>query len=117
MSGLDKNRRRSLTVSFRVSTEEHRQLEARIKVSGMPKGQYFIESLLHQNLSIAVGKYQCDRLSLEFKKLRETIESISDNEETEELLKDCSALLTELQRIINCKTELLADDFKTKKMP
>ncbi len=117
MSGLDKNRRRSLTVSFRVSPEEHRQLEARIKVSGMPKGQYFIESLLHQNLSIAIGKYQSDRLSLEFKKLRETLENISDNKETEELLKDCKALLIELKNIVNCKNELLADDFKTKKMP
>lgn len=117
MSGLDKNRQRNLTVSFRISPEEHRQLEARIKVSGMTKGQYFIESFLHQNLSIAVGKYQSDRLSLELKKLREALENISNSGEIKEILKDCKALLTELQSIINCKTELSADDFKTKKMP
>lgn len=68
MSGLDKNRLRNSTISFRVTPEERIQLEARIKVSGMPKGEYFIQSLLHQELNIAVGKYKSDRLSLELKK-------------------------------------------------
>ena len=115
MSGLDKNRLRNSTISFRVSPEERIQLEARIKVSGMPKGQYFIQSLLHQKLSIAVGKYQSDRLSLEFKKIRETLESISASEEIAELLKDCIALLDEVQKITNDKTALSIQDFQTKK--
>ena len=65
MSGLDKDRKRNQTVCFRMTPEERRELEARIKVSGLPKGKYFIQSVLHQEVKIAVGKYQSDRLSLE----------------------------------------------------
>ena len=37
MSGLDKNRFRNTTISFRVSPEERLALEARIKVCGIPR--------------------------------------------------------------------------------
>ena len=56
MSGLDKNRFRNTTISFRVSPEERLALEARIKVCGLPKGEYFINSLLYQRIEISVGK-------------------------------------------------------------
>ena len=60
MSGLDKDRKRNQTIAFRMTPEERQELEARIKVTGKPKGIYFIESLLHQEIKIAVGKYQSD---------------------------------------------------------
>lgn len=72
MSGLDKDRLRNKTISFRVSPDERQRLEARIKVSGMPKGQYFIQSLLYQKIEVIAGKYQSDRLSLELRRLRVT---------------------------------------------
>lgn len=79
-------------------------MEARIVISGMPKGQYFIQSLLHQNIQIAVGKYQSDRLSLEIKHLRKAVdEAIKDQNLTElrYLLSDIQALLQQLQSISN----------------
>jgi tRNA U34 5-methylaminomethyl-2-thiouridine-forming methyltransferase MnmC len=116
MSGLVKDRLRNQTVSFRVSPEERRQLEARIILSGMPKGQYFIQSLLNQKLSIVVGKYQSDRLSLELRRLREQIVALrSDNEELTNLLGDCLAILKQLQALIPGGTNdgVLPSDFKT----
>ena len=100
MSGLDKDRSRNKTVSFWMSAEEKMQLEARIKVSGLSKGQYFIKSLLYQELNIAVGKYKSDRLSLELKRLREEIIalSLSDNNSME-ILIECKALLEQLIEI------------------
>ena len=97
MSGLDKNRHRNTTVSFRMTPEERRQLEARIKVSGMAKGDYFIQSLLHQEIKIIAGKYQSDRLSIEIQRLRGQLDNlnVTDDERTE-FLEDCKALLTEL---------------------
>ena len=56
MSGLDKDRKRNQTVCFRMTPEERRELEARITVSGLPKGKYFLQSVLHQEVKIAVGK-------------------------------------------------------------
>lgn len=115
MSGLVKDRLRNQTVSFRVSPEERRQLEARIIVSGMPKGQYFIQSLLHQEIHIVAGKYQSDRLSLEFKRLREQLEEIpGDSEELPNLLDDCKALLKQLKAIASgVNDELNPSEFST----
>ena len=48
MARKDEKRVRSKTVSFYVTPEEHAEIQARIKVAGMPKGEYFIQSLLHQ---------------------------------------------------------------------
>ena len=73
MSGLDKDRKRNQTVCFRMTPAERRELEARITVSGLPKGKYFIQSVLHQEVKIAVGKYQSDRLSLEIRRLWERL--------------------------------------------
>jgi hypothetical protein len=83
-----------------MSPEERRQLEARIIISGMPKGKFIIQSLLHKEINITVGKYQSDRLSLELRRLREQIESLnSDDENLIFLLKDCKELLEQLQDI------------------
>lgn len=120
MSGLDKNRIRNQTVCFRATAEERRQIEARIAVSGMPKGQFYIESLLHQQINIVVGKYQSDRLSLEIRRLREQLEKISekDKETLYKPLMDCKALLTELIELIKNSAEresMTSADFATEK--
>ncbi|MCD8377162.1 MAG: hypothetical protein LUB59_00055 [Candidatus Gastranaerophilales bacterium] len=118
MSGLDKNRNRNQTVCFRATPEERRQIEARILVTGLPKGEYYRQSLLHQQITISVGKYQSDRLSLEIRKLREQVERL-DNicpEATNEVLLDCRALLEELAELINKNSEeLQIKDLATEK--
>lgn len=73
-------------------------LEARIKASGLPKGKYILESVLHQKISIAVGKYQSDRMSLELQKLRMALER-TDGEEQQETLEECKCLLQQLLEI------------------
>lgn len=107
MSGLDKNRNRNQTVCFRATPEERRQIEARILVSGLPKGEYYRQSLLHQQIIISVGKYQSDRLSLEIRKLRESLEEHGNipSEPLETVLRDCRALLEELMELIHRNSE------------
>jgi len=120
MSGLDKDRRRNQTVSFRVSPEERQQLESRIKVSGLPKGEFFIRSLLHGRIEIIVGKYQSDRLSLEIRRLREEIGNVpqTDEKTLNEALRACEALLVQLLAVMEVSTPTEAvkeEDFATKK--
>ena len=112
MSGLDKNRFRNITISFRVSPEKA-ELEARIKVCGTPKGEYFIKSLLQQRIEISVGKYKSDRLALELKKLREVFENVTVDSELREVVNESLALLTQLQKIITDNTVSI-EDFATK---
>ena len=73
-------------------------MKARIKASGLPKGKYILESVLHQKVSIAVGKYQSDRMSLELQKLRMALEH-TDGEEQQEVLIECKCLLEQLLKI------------------
>lgn len=110
MSGLDKNRFRNTTISFRVSPDERLALEARIKVCGIPKGEYFIKSLLHQRIEISFGKYKSDRLALELKKLHEAFENAKCKSA---VLCECKALLEQLQEITADNEKLSAGDFKT----
>lgn len=79
-------------------------MEARILVTGMPKGQYFIESLLHQKIQITGGKYQSDRLAMEFKRLRQQLEK--GGEEAGEAALDCKALLDQLVQVLEAKEEI-----------
>lgn len=118
MSGLDKNRLRNQTVCFRVTPEERQQIEARIKVSGMAKGQYYIQSLLHQQINIIVGKYQSDRLSLEIRRLGERLEAVTiPVNTTNEVLTDCKALLEQLAEAMenNRHEKITIEDFATEK--
>ena len=113
MARKNENRVRSKTVSFYVTPLEHTELMARIKVSGMPKGEYFIQSLLHQKIEIYVGKYQSDRLALELKKLREALETVTDIDEITDTIIECHALLNQLQEVTADNEKLSADDFRT----
>lgn len=105
MSGLDHNRKRNQTICFRATPEERKEIEARIKVSGMPKGEYCRQSLLNQKIEINAGKYQSDRLSIEIKRLRELTEQIPQ-EQFQDLLQEMKILLKQLISILNDNYEL-----------
>lgn len=105
MSGSDHNRKRNQTICFRATLEERKAIEARIKVSGMPKGEYCRQSLLHQKIEINAGKYQSDRLSIEIKRLRELTEQIPQ-EQFQDLLQEIKILLKQLINILNDNYEL-----------
>ena len=114
MSFVGQARTRNQTVSFWMSVEERREMEARIALVGMPKGQYFIESLLHQKITIAVGKYKSDRLSLEIRKLRECLEAMQvEKDEVLDVLKDCRALMKQIIEVTesNAEQQIVKGDF------
>ncbi len=48
----EKNRKRNTIMNFRVSPEEKELIEARIKLLGLPKAEFFIESCLYQKLLV-----------------------------------------------------------------
>ena len=56
----DHNRTRNKTVSFRLTPEEYRQMEERIKITGLPKNEFMIRSMLEQHISIRVGKFESE---------------------------------------------------------
>ena len=48
----DESRRaRPFTIAFRVSAEERAMIEERIRMSGLPKGEFYIQSSLNQRIT------------------------------------------------------------------
>ena len=102
MSGLDKDRKRNQTISFRMSVEERKEFEARVAITGLSKVSYIIQSLLYQKVNITAGKYQSDRLSLELRRLGAKLENIeSEDIEIMDILLECKLLLGQLNKVIN----------------
>ena len=109
MSGLDINRFRNKTVTFRLSPEEFLLLHARQKISGKPKGQFIIEAILEGEINIVAGKYESDRLALEIKKLNENIANLNCkniNSEAQEKLLECKIFLESLTKLLNQKLDI-----------
>lgn len=97
--GHDTHKIRITTMSFRVTEEEKTELEARIIACGLPKGEYFRQSLLHQQINITAGKFHSDRLALELRKMRQTLETKTDLEETRRTITACDALLRQIESL------------------
>lgn len=69
MPGLNKNRKRPNSMSFRVSNEEKIAIETRINVSGLPKSEFYIGSCLNNKLEVIGGKFGSDRLSVQLENM------------------------------------------------
>lgn len=69
MPGLNKNRKRPNSMSFRVSNEEKIAIETRINVSGLPKSEFYIGSCLDKKLDVIGGKFGSDRLSVQLENM------------------------------------------------
>jgi len=101
MSGLDKNRFRNQTICFRASYEERRTIEERIKISGIPKGSFYLDSALQSKIIISVGKFESDKLSLEIRRLRRALEDAgTDDNDLYAALVDCRALFEQMISVL-----------------
>lgn len=96
----DQNRKRNKTVSFWLSPEEYRQMQERIKVSGLSKSEFMIRSMLEQRIEIRVGKYESDRLSLEVRRLKDALMAVEVSEDAVCLLLECRALMEQMIQIM-----------------
>lgn len=56
-------RKRHNTIAFWVSDEEKEMVEAKIKISGMTKGDYYRAAILGQEIQIVAGRYRSERLA------------------------------------------------------
>ena len=106
-------RARSKTVSFWMSPEEYRQMQERIRITGLAKNEFMIRSMLESRIEIRAGKFASDRLSLEVRRLRESLTAAKAPEEVTELLLECRALLEQVIRITGMKPPEEATQWQT----
>lgn len=74
MSGIHKNP----TISFRISDYERREIEAKIKASGMLKKDYFIRSCIYNRVCVVGKKETVYVLVQELQKMQNNLSKLYD---------------------------------------
>ena len=88
------DRFRHNTIAFWLSDEEKAQVEARIILSGLPKGDYYRKAILGQEVTVTAGNYMSNRVA---KVLEQILEHLKNgNTEDEELLLELVKQLLEI---------------------
>ena len=67
-------RKRHNTIAFWLSDEERMAVDARIKIAGIPKGEYYRSSVLGQQVNIVAGRYKSDRLAMVLEDINKNLE-------------------------------------------
>ena len=90
------DRFRHNTIAFWLSDEEKAQVEAKIILSGLSKGEYYRKSILGQNVTVTAGNYMSNRVA---KVLEQILEHLKNgNTGDEKLLLELVKQLLEIQR-------------------
>ena len=90
------DRFRRNTIAFWLSDEEKVQVEARIILSGLPKGDYYRKAILGQEVAVNTGNYMSNRVA---KVLEQILEHLKNgNTEDEELLLELIKQLLEIRQ-------------------
>ena len=88
------DRFRRNTIAFWLSDEEKAQVEARIILSGFPKGDYYRKAILEQEVVVTAGNYMSNRVA---KVLEQILEYLKNgNTENEKLLLELVKRLLEI---------------------
>lgn len=101
MPGLNRNRKRPVTIAFRVTAQEAQRINQRVKISGLSRRKFFMNTFLGQKIELRGGCFESNRLASELKKIRMKLETLEVNSpQMEETIDECYALLFELSKVI-----------------
>lgn len=92
----EKKRKRSIIMNFRVSPEEKQMIEERVKLSGMAKGEYFIQSCMHQKISVLGNIRTFDAIKESVAKLDRKLMELQSVEELDEVTLESLRMVLEL---------------------
>lgn len=81
MSGVHKNP----TISFRITEDERRQIEAKIIASGMSKKDYFARSCIYNRVCVVGKKETVYRLVEELREMQTVIQDVAEQLQKEEI--------------------------------
>lgn len=99
----NKNRWRSVTVGFRMSPEEAKELDDRVKLCGMQKQEYLIQSALNQQIVVAGHKAMYDTFREHLEHIGSELQRIEKVSEMEEELLTPLRTILEIMAAVNRK--------------
>ena len=90
-----KARFRRNTIAFWLSDEEKQIVEARIKIAGIQKGEYYRSAVLGLKMEIVAGRYKSDRLAMVLEKICDQIErgNVDDCNDMQIMLQELLELI------------------------
>ena len=88
------DRFRHNTIAFWLSDEEKSQVEARIILSGLSKGEYYRRSILGQEVIVTAGNYMSNRVAKALEQIALQLEN--GNKDDEKLLLELIRQLLEV---------------------
>lgn len=92
----EKKRKRNIIMNFRVSPEEKQMIEERVKLSGMAKGEYFIQSCMHQKISVLGNIRTFDAIKESVSKLDRKLMELQSVKELDEVTLESLRMVLEL---------------------
>ena len=92
----EKKRKRNIIMNFRVSPEEKQMIEERVKLSGMAKGEYFIQSCMYQKISVLGNIRTFDAIKESVAKLDRKLMELQSVEELDEVTLESMRMVLEL---------------------
>ena len=101
----EKKRKCNIIMNFRVSPEEKQMIEERVKLSGMAKGEYFIQSCMYQKISVLGNIRTFDAIKESVSKLDRKLMELQSVEELDEVTLESLRMVLELLDGIYNKTE------------
>lgn len=90
-----KGRFRSKTISFRISPEENRQLDIKVKLSGLTKQDYLINRALQKEIIVQQNPKVYKALKNQLEEVLNELRKI-DNGDNDELLETIKLITTTL---------------------
>ena len=92
----EKKRKRNIIMNFRVSPEEKQMIEERVRLSGMAKGEYFIQSCMYQKISVLGNIRTFDAIKESVSKLDRKLMELQSVEELDEVTLESLRMVLEL---------------------
>lgn len=110
MPGLNKNRKRPNSMSFRVSNEEKIAIETRINVAGLPKSEFYIASCLEKKLDVIGGKFGSDRLSVQLENMNVFLQNAENiYNKNQKIIKDYTDEIGAITKRLNELNEAVVE--------
>lgn len=110
MPGLNRNRKRPNSMSFRVSNEEKIAIETRINVSGLPKSEFYIGSCLNEKLEVIGGKFGSDRLSVQLENMNVFLRNAENiYNKNQKIIKDYTNEISVITKRLNELNEAVVE--------
>ena len=104
----EKKRVRNVIMNFRVSPEEKEMIEKRIRLSGLAKGDFFIQSCTRQKIVTTGNIKTFDAIRESMKQIDEHLLKVQSAEELDE------AVLVELRTVLEMLNSVYGQDLSGK---